>query len=195
MEKNFNNRPNKSYQTGDGEIYHSRSVAVVAVVLLLCKGKHHVLLTKRSDIMMDEPGKWCLPCGYLDWDESLEQAIIREVYEETGLMLSEHENIIIAIAPNIRIDSNPESNHQNVSIATCFLLESDIFPLLNDSTLETSAIKWKSIEDLMDMDCAFNHKRVVIDAINKVYKKVYECCGGKWKWNENGLWWKSFRNI
>jgi ADP-ribose pyrophosphatase YjhB (NUDIX family) len=39
-----------------------------------------VLLTKREDFEV-----WCLPGGQLDENESMSQAAIREVYEETGL--------------------------------------------------------------------------------------------------------------
>lgn len=42
-----------------------------------------VLLVRRSH----EPGRglWCLPCGFADADEPPEQAVCREVLEETGL--------------------------------------------------------------------------------------------------------------
>lgn len=42
-----------------------------------------ILLTKRAH----DPGRgrWDLPAGYMEWDERLEDAAIREVREETGL--------------------------------------------------------------------------------------------------------------
>jgi 8-oxo-dGTP pyrophosphatase MutT (NUDIX family) len=56
-----------------------RHVTVATLVLRDDK----VLLTKRSP-NLDEGGKWCLPGGYMDRDESLDEAAGREVYEETG---------------------------------------------------------------------------------------------------------------
>ena len=35
----------------------------------------------------DGQGLWCCPCGYLDFDETLEECVIREIKEETGLTI------------------------------------------------------------------------------------------------------------
>ena len=31
------------------------------------------------------PGKWCLPCGYIEYDETYVEAAAREIKEETGI--------------------------------------------------------------------------------------------------------------
>ena len=46
-------------------------------------GKGAVLLQKRAD-----NGFWGLPEGWLDVGEPVEQGVLREVYEETGLRVS-----------------------------------------------------------------------------------------------------------
>ena len=51
----------------------------VAVVLMQQK---QLLLGRRRD------GGWCIPCGHVEWDESVETAAIREFSEETGLHVS-----------------------------------------------------------------------------------------------------------
>ena len=30
-------------------------------------------------------GRWCIPCGYVEWDEDIRDAVRRECAEETGL--------------------------------------------------------------------------------------------------------------
>jgi 8-oxo-dGTP diphosphatase len=44
-----------------------------------------VLLVKRAH--PPRVGFWCLPAGYMEWDESPKEAAIRETQEETGLII------------------------------------------------------------------------------------------------------------
>ena len=58
-------------------------VTVDAVVFSLSGGRAQVLLVNRGR----EPykGKWALPGGFIEIDEELEDAVARELAEETGL--------------------------------------------------------------------------------------------------------------
>jgi 8-oxo-dGTP pyrophosphatase MutT (NUDIX family) len=47
-----------------------------------------LILTRRSASMRNHPGQWALPGGRLDSGESPEQAALRELAEEVGLVLS-----------------------------------------------------------------------------------------------------------
>ena len=81
----FNNRENERVVLPDGRIiFIARSTAVVGCVLCVNDDKLSVLMVERGP-KVDNSGKWCMPCGYLDWDESLKEAVIRELFEETGL--------------------------------------------------------------------------------------------------------------
>jgi ADP-ribose pyrophosphatase YjhB (NUDIX family) len=63
-----------------GRIVYLNPAPSVAAILFR---EGRVLLVKRNV----EPGygRWCLPGGFVELDETLEQAVIREVAEETGL--------------------------------------------------------------------------------------------------------------
>ncbi len=52
----------------------------VAVNAVVFNDKKEVLLAKRTD-----NGMWCIPGGHVDLGETLAQACLRELYEETGL--------------------------------------------------------------------------------------------------------------
>lgn len=63
---------------------HFRDPKVGVSVLVT---RHSQVLLVRRDI---EPGmgKWCLPAGFVDWDEAPEAAAKRECVEETGLIVT-----------------------------------------------------------------------------------------------------------
>lgn len=54
---------------------------VVGVATIIIRDKA-LLLGKRKG---SYAGKWCIPCGYVDYDEDVRTAARRECYEETGL--------------------------------------------------------------------------------------------------------------
>jgi len=54
------------------------------VVILITEGER-VLLGRRGNEGSYAPGTWCLPGGFIEYDEDFLSAAIREVLEETGL--------------------------------------------------------------------------------------------------------------
>jgi 8-oxo-dGTP diphosphatase len=63
--------------------YPRPCVTVDAVVFRKKDGKWEVLLIQRKN----EPyrGQWAFPGGFIDMEETLEEAVVRELEEETGL--------------------------------------------------------------------------------------------------------------
>lgn len=59
---------------------HLRHVTVDALI----EKDGQILLVKRSSKYLIEPGKYALPGGYLERNESAAEAVVREVQEETG---------------------------------------------------------------------------------------------------------------
>ncbi len=53
---------------------------------MIAEEGQRLLLVRRAV----EPGrgKWCLPSGFVEWDESPEAAAVRECLEETGLVVT-----------------------------------------------------------------------------------------------------------
>jgi 8-oxo-dGTP diphosphatase len=63
-----------------GHIAYLNPIPSVAAVLT--KGRQ-ILLVKRN--IAPGKGKWCLPGGFMEAGETMEQAVYREVAEETGV--------------------------------------------------------------------------------------------------------------
>lgn len=58
---------------------------IISVYAILRNEKGEFLLLRRSENSHTNPGKWDLPGGKLSRGEVLEDAIVREVWEETGI--------------------------------------------------------------------------------------------------------------
>ena len=65
-----------------GYIFYANPIVGVAVILQGSDGS--VLLGRRS-AGSTYPGVWCIPCGYVEYDEEVREAARREFLEETGL--------------------------------------------------------------------------------------------------------------
>ncbi|AKL94816.1 ADP-ribose pyrophosphatase [Clostridium aceticum] len=68
-----------------GFVFYQNPIVGVAAIVLQ-EGK--VLLGKRNS---SYSGTWCIPCGYVEWDEDVYEAVAREFQEETGLHIKTKE--------------------------------------------------------------------------------------------------------
>jgi 8-oxo-dGTP diphosphatase len=69
-----------------------------------------ILLVRRSTSSHSEPGKWALPGGYVDINETTLQAAAREILEETGWQVSDLKLFALIDSPKRRHDPR-----QNIS--------------------------------------------------------------------------------
>lgn len=175
MPPHFHHRQNKKIRTTTGQdVYLSRASSVVAQVCLYetIQAKWYILLVKRGEACPDFQGDWCLPCGYLDWDETLYQAMIREVYEETGLYLSElHRHpqcqtthpctfaMDATVQPWLIYDT-PTGNRQNLAFhyASWIAWTGDLPTLTRLHPAESADLEWVEIKTACEMTLAFGHQ-------------------------------------
>ncbi len=120
----------------------------VVVHALVVRDNKEVLLAKRTGDML-ETGKWNIPGGFMQRDETAVQAVLRELYEETGW-----EGKIVSL---FRINSNPNrpsEDRQNVIFE--YLIQPTVESGRPDH--ESSDIAWVDFNNLMpEDDYAFDH--------------------------------------
>ena len=89
----------------------SRAIAVCGIVIVNDGKQRYVLVNKRGEGVPNYKGCWNLICGYLDWDETLKEAVSREVLEETKVAIPPRLWNMVYLADNPNKDEN-----QNVTI-------------------------------------------------------------------------------
>jgi 8-oxo-dGTP diphosphatase len=118
-------------------LYPSQPVVGVGAIIV-CNGK--ILLEKRKS----EPGrgKWSVPGGLVELGESTEQAVIREVKEETGLDVENPE--LIDVVNNIILDANGKIEYHFVIL--------DYFVKLRGGELnaadDAEELKWVALDEV-----------------------------------------------
>lgn len=169
-------RENRMIKGENGEeLWISRSVVVICVVARITDDNKIEIIAEKRGPLVSATGRWCFPCGYLDYDEDLTDAVIREVQEETGYTLERKD------VKFIDINSKPEGNKQNVGIRHIAFIDNDK-KQISDFELDTNEVtelKWIEIGesvsnifniDVNKLDCvkwAFNHKSLIIHIINE----------------------------
>lgn len=147
------------------EYWISRSMAVLVMVIAKDKNNDkYVLAVKRGEGTPDTEyiGTYCMPCGYLDYDETLKHAAIRELKEETGLEAQEFQLELMAIN-----DDPTKDKRQNVTfryrinaIKSVELLSKELTSLYSEEK-EVSDIVFINLKYVDKYKWAFNHDELI----------------------------------
>ena len=147
------------------EYWISRSIAaVVCITAKSIHGDSYVLAVQRGKGTPDPEyvGAYCMPCGYLDYDETIVQAAQREVKEETGLTFP------ISDFKLVSINDNPLGDkRQNVTFR--YMVNSNVpiedlsklFTTKNSEKDEVESIKFIKLKDIDNYEWAFNHQELI----------------------------------
>lgn len=122
--------------------YADRTIAIDAIIIK----ESSILLIKRG--CEPDKGKWALPGGHIDWDETIEKAVTREVKEET--------NLDVVNARFLAIYSNP-SRHPKQMLAAVYLTEVTGSPHAGS---DADDLNYFSLESLPE-NLAFDHKEII----------------------------------
>lgn len=119
---------------------------------------NQILLIKRKNPPFK--GKWALPGGFVEYGEKTEDAIIREVSEETGLKTK--------INKLAGIYSDPDRDPRGHTVTIVYILDI-IFGDINAGD-DASNVKFFNIKELPKL--SFDHSKIINDILQRFYCDV-----------------------
>ncbi len=120
-----------------------------------------VLLIQRKYLPLKSA--WALPGGFVLENESLETAIKRELFEETGIKLNYLEQLYTFGEPN------RDPRERVVAVAYFGLVKTSLYQELKASTDAENA-QWFNIKKIPQL--AFDHKQIIQVAIERLRAKI-----------------------
>ena len=130
-----------------------RPLAGTSVIPVLPTGE--VVLVKRQD-----NGLWSLPGGFVDWGEEINQAVVRELKEETGLD-------VVRVHRLVGIYSSPRRDPRLHSICVAVAVEAEGEFQIQDK-LEIDAVRAFAKEDIPMNALAHDHERHLRDYFSDI---------------------------
>ncbi|MFA7209102.1 MAG: NUDIX hydrolase [Parcubacteria group bacterium] len=124
--------------------FNNRGVSIDAVIIK----DDRILFIKRGANPFK--GFWALPGGYVEWDESTEESVIREVKEELGVAVESIKLIGVYGKPN---------RHPKQVIDMAYAVTISGSPKAGDDAL---GYEWFPLDGLPD-ELAFDHKIIIGD--------------------------------
>lgn len=137
--------------------YPHPAVTADCIVFNKENDKLYVLLIKRKN----EPYKncWAFPGGFINIDESAEDAAIRELKEETGLEVFKIEQL--------KAYSNPDRDPRERIITIAFISQSHVRDVIGSDDAQEA--RWFDVNNLPPL--AFDHELIFRDAFEKFTNK------------------------
>jgi 8-oxo-dGTP diphosphatase len=137
---------------------YPRPAVTADCIVITRESEPKVLLIQRGE----EPfkGGWAFPGGFMNMDETTEQCAVRELKEETGLQISN----IQQIGAYSKVDRDPRG--RTVTVAYLAVIDKPL-PVLGQD--DAAKAEWWSLTSLPQL--AFDHDEIMKDAIAR-YKKL-----------------------
>lgn len=112
-----------------------------------------IILIKRKN----PPSGWAIPGGFVDYGESLEDAVCREAKEETGLE--------IKLKRQFHTYSAPGRDPRHHTISTIFIATASGEPVAGDDAGEVGIFN----RDTLPKEIAFDHREILEDYFSRKY--------------------------
>jgi len=133
---------------------YPRPMLTADVAVLRLEGVPEILLIQRKTSPYED--MWALPGGFMEMDETLEEAARRELMEETGITAGE----LIRFETYDRPDRDPRG--RTITQAFVMIWKEEMgLPVANS---DAKALAWYGLTELPEL--AFDHHHIISDVIN-----------------------------
>ena len=138
---------------------YPRPSVTVDLVVVTGEAQPRVLLIRRKH----EPfaGRWAIPGGFIEMDETLEASARRELREETGLDVADLEQL--------HAFGDPERDPRGRTIAVAYLARVDAAKVKPQAADDAADVGWHRLDRLPGL--AFDHAKILACARQRVRRK------------------------
>jgi 8-oxo-dGTP diphosphatase len=112
-----------------------------------------VILIRRKN----PPPGWAIPGGFVDYGETLEDAVVREMKEETSLD--------VKLIRQFHTYSDPKRDPRHHTVSTIFIATASGTPRAEDDAADIGIFTRNNLPE----DIAFDHRQILEDYFNKKY--------------------------
>ncbi len=141
-------------------ILQGERIGRTAALFVGCSGavfdqaRRRILLTRRAD-----NGRWCLPGGHVEPGETVAEACVREMLEETGLQCRVVRLIGVYSSPGFVLDYGERGRFQVVG------LHFEVEPIGGELGLsnETTAVGFFVAEEIAGLNLLEHHRERIAD--------------------------------
>lgn len=170
-------RPNKCIKDENGvDQWISRSTVVIPIVFKMTQTGNIYALVEQRGLAVSHTNEWCCPCGFIDWDEDIDEACQREVREETGLELN------LSDIEFFKVGTDKDSKSQTIDLWHQCWTMSDFDKNRIETKNEILDIKWLKVGCLVNGNPLLNTKDTLV-----IYEKSINAGYGKWAFRRHHL--------
>ena len=133
-----------------GSVLKSYRNPIPTVDIIIEIGDEIVLIERKND-----PKGWALPGGFVDYGEMLEDAAIREAFEETSIRITD--------LKLLGCYSDPARDNRQHNISTVFVAKGSGVPEGGDDASSAALFP----PDRLPQNLCFDHDRIIRDYLKK----------------------------
>lgn len=119
-----------------------------------------ILLVQRNVVPFLD--MWMMPGGHMKPGETIEECLVREMKEETGLD--------VEVGELFTTHSDPDQDPRHAALVLFFIVKPKNFDLEKFKVFEIADRKWFKLEDV-PQEMAFHHRRIFEKFVKEYLKK------------------------